>query len=59
MRAFKIDWDIDHDDYINLNEQDLLPPTEVELPDDIQEDEIADWLSDTYGWCVNSFEIDY
>ena len=59
MRAFNIDWDIDHDDYINLNEQDLLPPTEVELPDDIQEDEIADWLSDTYGWCVNSFEIDY
>lgn len=59
MKAFNIDWDIDHDDYINLNEQDLLPPTEVELPDDIQEDEIADWLSDTYSWCVNSFEIDY
>lgn len=59
MRAFNIDWDIDQDDYINLNEQDLLPPTGVALPDDIQEDEIADWLSDTYGWCVNSFEIDY
>lgn len=59
MRAFNIDWDIDQDDYINLNEQDLLPPAGVELPDDIQEDEIADWLSDTYGWCVNSFEIDY
>lgn len=59
MRAFNIDWDIDQDDYINLNEQDLLPPTGLELPDDIQEDEVADWLSDTYGWCVNSFEIDY
>lgn len=59
MRVFNIDWDIDQDDYINLNEQDLLPPTGVKLPDDIQEDEIADWLSDTYGWCVNSFEIDY
>lgn len=59
MRAFNIDWDIDNDGYITPSEHDLLPPTELELPDDIQEDEIADWLSDTYGWCVNSFEIAY
>jgi hypothetical protein len=59
MKAVKIAWDIDRDDYINLSEQDMLPPTEVELPDDIQEDDIADWLSDSYNWCVNSFEIIY
>lgn len=59
MKAVKIVWDIDRDDYINLSEQDMLPPTEVELPDDIQEDDIADWLSDSYNWCVNSFEIIY
>jgi hypothetical protein len=59
MKAVKIVWDIDRDDYINLSEQDMLPPTEVELPDDIQEDDIADWLSDNYNWCVNSFEIIY
>lgn len=59
MKAVNINWDIDRDDYINLSEQDMLPPTEVELPDDIQEDDIADWLSDSYNWCVNSFEIIY
>lgn len=58
MKAINIDWDITGDDYINLNEQDLLPPTSVELPDDIEEDDIVDFLSDEYGWCVNSFEID-
>jgi hypothetical protein len=58
MKAVNINWDIDRDDYINLAEQDMLPPTEVELPDDIQDDDdIADWLSDNYGWCVNSFDI--
>lgn len=59
MKAVNINWDIDRDDYINLSEQDMLPPTEVELPDDIQEDDIADWLSDSYNWCVNSFEKIY
>ena len=59
MKAVNINWDIDRDDYINLSEQDMLPPTDVELPDDIQEDDIADWLSDSYNWCVNSFEIIY
>ena len=59
MKAVNINWDIDRDDYINLSEQDMLPPIEVELPDDIQEDDIADWLSDSYNWCVNSFEIIY
>lgn len=57
MKAVNINWDIDRYDYINLAEQDMLPPTEVELPDDIQDDDIADWLSDNYGWCVNSFDI--
>lgn len=58
MKAVNINWDIDRDDYINLAEQDMLPPTEVELPDDIRDDDdIADWLSDNYGWCVNSFDI--
>lgn len=58
MKAVNIDWDIDRDDYINLSEQDMLPPTEVELPGDmIDPDDIVDYLSDEYGWCVNSFDI--
>ena len=30
-------------------------PTEVEVDDDLSDDEIADYLSDTYGWLVVSF----
>lgn len=32
-------------------------PTEVEVNDDMSDDEIADYLSDTYGWLVNSFAL--
>jgi hypothetical protein len=48
--ATDIDWDYDDDD-----EQDL--PTEVEIPNDVEDDEIADYLSDEYGFCVRSFCI--
>ena len=33
-------------------------PAAVEVPDNIDDDDIADWLSDHYGWCVESFVID-
>lgn len=32
-------------------------PTEVEVDDDLDEDEIADYLSDEYGWLVDSFSL--
>ena len=32
-------------------------PTEVEVDDDLSDDEIADYLSDTYGWLVDSFSL--
>ena len=32
-------------------------PTEVEVDDDLDEDEIADYLSDEYGWLVESFAL--
>ena len=32
-------------------------PTEVEVDDDLSDDEIADYLSDTYGWLVISFAL--
>lgn len=58
MIAFNIDWDIDRDDYINLHEQDMLPPKTVKLPEHITDvDDVADFLSDKYGWCVNSFDV--
>ena len=60
MRVIDIDWDTDGQDIKNL---DL--PTEVEVPDDIADeifdggydDDVADWLSDEYGYCVYGFII--
>ena len=59
MKAINIDWCLDNDDYINLNEQDMLPPTEVYIPYGVEEDDVVDYLSDEYGYLVNSFEIEY
>lgn len=33
-------------------------PTEIYIPDHVEEDDIADYLSDLYGRCVNGFVID-
>ena len=38
-----VDWD---DDGENL-------PTKVKIPTDIDDEDVADYLSDTYGFCVN------
>jgi len=32
-------------------------PTEVEVEDGLSDDEITDFLSDTYGWLVISFAL--
>jgi hypothetical protein len=32
-------------------------PTEVEVADGLDEDQIADYLFDTYGWLVISFAL--
>lgn len=32
-------------------------PSEVEVDDDMLDNEIADYLSDTYGWLVDSFSL--
>ena len=32
-------------------------PDEVMLPDDVEEEDAADWLSDTYGYCINGLDI--
>ena len=58
--AFNIDWDTENDDFLEYDENDDLDlPNEVEIPNDIDEEMIADYLSDTYGFCINSFTIKY
>ena len=50
MKAINIKWDTDNE-VIDL-------PTEVNIPEGYDEDEVADYLSDEYGFCVFSFDID-
>lgn len=51
LKATEIDWCVDE-------ETDHGPlPEEVPIPEDVQEDGIADYLSDTYGFLVNGFRL--
>ena len=50
MKAINIKWDTDNE-MIDL-------PAEVEIPEEYSEDEVADYLSDEYGFCVFGFDID-
>ena len=45
-----VDWDTD-----GVPSNELGLPSEVKIPEDIPEDRVADYLSDTYGYCVNSY----
>ena len=49
-RKIHVDWDTDG---YTLEECGL--PSIVEVPSDIEEEDISDWLSDEYGFCVNSW----
>lgn len=52
MKAVNIMWDVDYDEDMNYL------PTEVELPKEMtDEEEIADYLSDTYGFCHEGFNL--
>lgn len=49
----KVNWDLstdDKDEPYTLEEAGV--PEIVDVPDNIEKDEITDWLSDTYGWCL-------
>ena len=48
-QATHIDWETDG--------QEVDLPKTVEVPDDLDADEIADYLSDEYGFLVNAFQI--
>jgi len=49
MQITDIDWDTDGED-VDL-------PSTVMVPSDLEEDEIADYLSDNYGWLVLGFTM--
>ena len=61
MRIYGIVWALDTDDDFDPSENahchaDL--PDEVNLPDDTAEEDVADKLSDVYGFLVESYKID-
>ena len=54
MKAININWDTDGED--------VALPTEVEIPKNIVDEDsdecsVANYLTDTYGWCVVSLEV--
>jgi hypothetical protein len=49
MKVTNIKWETDGE-VVDL-------PTEVEVEDGMSDDEIADFLSDEYGWLVNGFSL--
>ena len=52
MNRVYVDWETD-----GTPIEDIGLPTEVEVPGNIEVDEIADYLSDKYGFLVNSFWV--
>lgn len=62
MRATNIKWDVtDGAEEMTQEEiNDLLSclPTEVEIPEGIDKDEVEDWLSDEYGYCHYGFILE-
>lgn len=53
-KLVKVDWDTS-DDCSDYEGENVELPNLVEVPVSVPEDEIADWLSDQFGYCVNGF----
>ena len=51
MRAINIEWECDDDDILETL------PDEIELPDDIEDEDTEDFISDSTGYLVRSFEV--
>ena len=50
MKAINIKWDIDDDN-------DVVLPSEIEIPNNITEDDISDYLSDVTGYCHFGYDL--
>lgn len=52
MKVTNIVWDTD-----GYSVEELGLPVEVDVPSEIEEDDIVDWLSDKYGFCIESLKF--
>ena len=53
-KKVKVYWDVDPD----LNVEELGLPDIVEVPETMDDDDIADYLSNEYGYCIDSYIVD-
>lgn len=56
-KAINIKWDLDNDDFIDYGGVPTGLPEDVDIPDDIEDGMIEDYLSDVFGFCTLSFNI--
>lgn len=61
MKAINIKWYVTDgaEDMTESEIKEILGtlPTEVEIPKEIDFEDVSDWLSDTYGFCHFGFDI--
>ena len=55
MKAINIEWDID-DFEGDLDELKMLP-NEIDIPKDLTDDDISDYISEVTGFCHKGFEL--
>lgn len=55
-RTAYVEWDISDSEYETFVNENI--PTEVEIPFYVTDEEVEDYLSDKYGYCVESYTID-
>lgn len=55
-RTAYVEWDVSDSEYETFVGENI--PTEVEIPFYVTDEEVEDYLSDKYGYCVESYTID-
>ena len=55
-REVYVEWDVSDSEFENFVYEGI--PRKVYVPMSVAEEDIADWLSDKYGYCVRSYTID-
>ena len=55
-REVYVEWDVSDSEFETFVNEGV--PREVYVPMSVAEEDIADWLSDKYGYCVKSYTID-
>ena len=60
MKATNIEWDVSDNDMTDEEMQDTLDilPKEIDIPDEIDEDVVSDYLSELTGFCVFGYVLD-